>query len=452
MTTADAPSPEKAEATATTVDHYVDHLSSVSTTNAVTTTEDIYNDRGVLLAKKGINIDKSVSARLIKHRLTKPLEQQVQIRQTITRHSLLDAFNSLLNKYSDLREIYRGAKVEQDFDLFIQTSDIHQVLAQKLTVMQLQMASEFEKGLFSALLVYLIMRQFKADRGTLIAAFTAALVHDLGMLHIDPVVTQKSGALTPQEWRAIQSHTVIGSVVLNGIPGLDPRISRAVLEHHERCDGTGYPSGKSETHLERVGQTVAIADAMHAIRVNQFEKAGRNLRDMTAVLQMNIGLYQREVLDAVTLLLRTSGLQPTAVNPHNDLPTLINHLKPRWEALYKIAVFLDTMTELTEKIQFSGSTNSLMKILKRLQTVVTQSGLLQKELGGWMNQTALLTDEHALSALLEIDLMLNELAWQLRSAHKALQQELDRPEMVKLPQTAILRRMADEMREALTLH
>lgn len=439
----------EANKSATDVDHYVEHLSAVSTQNEVTTTEDIYNERGVLLVKKGSRVDQNASTRLIKHRLTRPLEQQVQIRNTINRNTLFDSFQELFGKYPDLRQVHLSAKAEQDFDLFVHTWDMPPVLAQKLTVMQTQMNSEFEKGLFTAVLCYLIMRTLNADRGTTQAAFIAALVHDIGLLHIDPAVTQKRGTLTPEEWRSIQGHTVVGKVVLDAVPGLDPRVAHAVLEHHERCDGTGYPLGKTDAELERIGQAVGIADAIHAIRVNQFQKVGRNLRDTTAFLQMNSGVYLKDVFGAFVALLRASNLNSTNINPYGDLQSLVANVRPQWQALHKVAAYLDTLVAVTETVQLGGKNKKLLKLFVRLQTVLTQSGLLQAELGGWLDTVAKLPDDRTLAELAETDLMLNELAWQLRSVHMAMQQVLDDAAISALPQAAALRHMAEEMSQAI---
>lgn len=446
----DSSSPKNADKTANDVDHYVEHLSAVSSQNEVTTTDDIYNERGVLLAKKGATLDRKLSTRLIQHRLTKPLEQQVQVRNTLNRGALLDAFQAILEKYPDLRQIHRSAKATQDFDLFVQTWDMQPVIAQKLTVLQTQMSAEFDKSLFTALLAYLLLRNIHADRGAMLAAFSAALVHDIGMLHIDPTIVQKTRALTPEEWRAIQSHTVVGKIVIEALPGMDPRVSRAVLEHHERCDGTGYPFGKTDAQLDNIGQTVAIADSVYAIRAGQFQQLGRNLRDITPFLQINGGLYLSSVADSLTQLLRNSQLEPTLVNPHGDLQKLIRNLRPQWQALHKVAAYLDTLVELAEKVQFGSSNTKLVKLFVRLQMVMTRSGLLQRELGTWLEQLAKSPDQNSLRELVEIDLMLNEFAWQLRSVHLALQQVLNDPTVSTLPQAETIRQMAEEMNQAIT--
>lgn len=445
----DSSAPKNAGKTATDVDHYVEHLSAVSSHNEVTTTDDIYNERGVLLAKKGATLDRKLSARLIQHRLTKPLEQQVQVRNTLNRLGLLDAFQAVLEKYPDLRQIHRSAKATQDFDLFVQTWEMPPVIAQKLTVLQSQMGAEFDKSLFSAILAYLMLRNIHAERSVILAAFAAALVHDIGMLHIDPAIVQKTSKLTPDEWRAIQGHTVVGKVVLEAVPGLDPRVSRAVLEHHERCDGTGYPFGKTDAQLDEISQTVAIADSVYAIRAGQFQQLGRNLRDITPFLQINTGLYLPSITDSLTQLLRNSQLQPTVVNPHGDLSRLIHSLQAPWQALHKVAAYLDTLVTLAEKVQFGSSNAKLVKLFVRLQTVLTRSGLLQGELGTWLDQQAKSPDPGSLPELVEMDLMLNEFVWQLRSVHKGLQQVLNDPALSALPQAETLRRMAEDMNQAI---
>jgi len=448
MESTPAPTPDP-NISANNVDHYVSHLSSVSEKNEVTTTEDIFNDRGILLVKKGSLVNQNAAQRLIKHRLTKPLEAQVQIKSSLNRETLQETFHQMFAKLPDVKQAHINLNVQQDFDLLLHHWDFHPIISQKLTVLREQMVAEYEKGLFSAWLSFLIAREMGLDQGQVMAAFTSGLVHDIGLMHIDPAVVTKRGELNATEWRAIQSHTVIGKVVLDSLTTLDPRVSLAVLQHHERCDGLGYPAGKSESELERIGQIVGMADSVQAIRVNQFQKLGRNLRDLQAYLQMNADVHLREVYEALSAIIRKTQLPPTIINPYGDVRSLVAQIRPQWAALKKVAGFVDTLLSLVDAIDFSGKNKRLQRVFTRLQVLLTQSGLVHETLGDWLAQAAEKPDAETLKELVEIELMLNELGWQLKNVRLALQQLLDDPKIPDDAQILILRKMCEEMSTAL---
>jgi HD-GYP domain-containing protein (c-di-GMP phosphodiesterase class II) len=139
-------------------------------------------------------------------------------------------------------------------------------------------------------------------------AFIAGLFHDIGLLHIDPAVLFKKTELSADEWRAIQSHVVIGYLVFKGSDIANQEVARAILEHHECCDGTGYPKAKSAEQLLTLGQVLAQADSIQAVRINRFKDSGRSLRDALPILHMNSGTHFLSVYKTICLIILKSKL------------------------------------------------------------------------------------------------------------------------------------------------
>lgn len=421
-------------------DHYVTHLSEVNKHKDVVSTEDIFNERGVLLLRKGSALNNNAAEKIIKHKLTKPLEQQVTIKDALGRDGLKDKFDKFLIKYPDVKQIHRNLDFEYDFDLILSQWDFHPVLSQKLTVLDQQIPMEFEKGLFAAWLSALLAREMGLDKNAISAVFMAGLTHDTGMMHIDPAIIGKQDTLNAAEWRAIQSHTIIGKLVLENINGLDPRIPRAVMEHHERCDGVGYPAGRTDHQLDVLGQIVGMADSLQAIRIKQFEKLGRNLRDAQPYLHMNSHTYFYATYEAMCLILKKSGLTPTSNNLFNDIKGFSKHLYIQGQALQKVVVDLEILLELLNKLKMGNRGKILANIATHVTRMITSSGLVGEDLLRWLELLQQQPEENIVQELNEIELMFNELKWQLKNTRKAFdafhEKECDRPECLTLVKIA----------------
>lgn len=95
------------------------------------------------------------------------------------------------------------------------------------------------------------------------------LLHDIGKTRIPPDILNKEDALTDEEYAIIHKHPQFGYDILKN-QNLDPHILNAVLMHHERCDGSGYPNKLSGDQIDNYAIIIAIADvydAMTAARV-----------------------------------------------------------------------------------------------------------------------------------------------------------------------------------------
>lgn len=87
----------------------------------------------------------------------------------------------------------------------------------------------------------------------------AALFHDIGKTKIDKNILVKQN-LTPKEQKVLQLHPQIGYKLLKNDFGFSESICRAVLEHHENHDGSGYPYGISDNQISLYGQIINICN------------------------------------------------------------------------------------------------------------------------------------------------------------------------------------------------
>jgi HD-GYP domain-containing protein (c-di-GMP phosphodiesterase class II) len=91
----------------------------------------------------------------------------------------------------------------------------------------------------------------------------AGVLHDVGKIHMDPGILGKPGPLDPSERDLMERHPELGFAMTRN--RLDPKISEAILYHHERFDGTGYPFGLAGEAIPILSRIVLVADAFDAM-------------------------------------------------------------------------------------------------------------------------------------------------------------------------------------------
>jgi putative two-component system response regulator len=100
--------------------------------------------------------------------------------------------------------------------------------------------------------------------------FHASIMHDIGKVGIPDSILQKPGALSPEEWETMKSHTGNGARILSGSSSPHLKMAEKIARsHHERWDGTGYPSGLSGESIPMAARITNIADQYDALRTQR---------------------------------------------------------------------------------------------------------------------------------------------------------------------------------------
>ncbi len=89
-------------------------------------------------------------------------------------------------------------------------------------------------------------------------------LHDIGKVTLDRSILNKPGPLTPKEFAAVKQHSVKGYNILHASVDL-AHLADCVLYHHERWDGTGYPSGLRAENIPLFSRIVTVADTYEAL-------------------------------------------------------------------------------------------------------------------------------------------------------------------------------------------
>lgn len=93
----------------------------------------------------------------------------------------------------------------------------------------------------------------------------AGVLHDMGKSQVPQEILNKKGKLTVEEFEAMKRHSVIGYRLVIRVPELKAEVCNAVLLHHERMDGNGYPFGLVGDEIPLYAKIIAVADVYDAL-------------------------------------------------------------------------------------------------------------------------------------------------------------------------------------------
>jgi response regulator RpfG family c-di-GMP phosphodiesterase len=100
----------------------------------------------------------------------------------------------------------------------------------------------------------------------------AGLLHDLGKVRVSLKVLNKEGPLSKAESEHVRLHTSLGHELLSQNEAVPQAVSRAVLYHHERPDGKGYPEGLTQDGIPALARLIGILDAYDAMTSIRFHR------------------------------------------------------------------------------------------------------------------------------------------------------------------------------------
>jgi putative two-component system response regulator len=116
----------------------------------------------------------------------------------------------------------------------------------------------------------------------------SGLLHDVGKLGIPAAILGKHASLDEAEWSLVKTHPEVGLSILDHV-GRSTREALAVLYHHERMDGSGYPYGLAADAIPIEARIVAVADTYDALTSDRPYRKACSAWEARRVLQEEAG-------------------------------------------------------------------------------------------------------------------------------------------------------------------
>lgn len=169
-------------------------------------------------------------------------------------------------------------------------------------------------GLISAFLA----SKMKYSYGDWIQVGLAAVLSDSGMAKINQNILHKTTALREEEFNQIHTHPTLSYRLVEKIPTLGTNAKLAILQHHERLDGSGYPLGLRQEKLHTYSQIIAVSDMYHAMTSERaYRKKHSPFRVLEEIQKEQFGRYDHKVVQ-VFIKEMTNYSQGTNVRLSNN--------------------------------------------------------------------------------------------------------------------------------------
>ncbi|WP_425058819.1 putative cyclic di-GMP phosphodiesterase [Sporomusa carbonis] len=133
----------------------------------------------------------------------------------------------------------------------------------------------------------------------------AAILHDIGKLQISQEILNKPGSLSPEEFEIVKKHSEYGFYMLSHIDEFK-NIRSAILYHHEKFDGSGYPEGRKGQNIPLISRILTIADVFEAVTSDRPYRQAISPIEALKIIEEGKGTHFDPVLSDVFISLMQS--------------------------------------------------------------------------------------------------------------------------------------------------
>ena len=207
--------------------------------------------------------------------------------------------------------------------------------------------------------------------------YQAGILHDIGKIVTPDVVLLKPKKLNDLEYKLIQEHPQVGYRLLANIPMYE-ELADIVRDHHERCDGSGYPRGIKADEIDRLAKVMMIADCFDAMTTNRIYKGRKTPKEALEEIERLSGVqYDGDAVKATLQVLKDVVVDKNINQlPHTEIE------KERFAYFYK-----DNLTDLYNQsyLDVMLLQNSYEKKYKELHLVRLKNFSRFNKDSGWKN-------------------------------------------------------------------
>ena len=393
---------------------YVQHLMNMSQRFSITISDNVCNRQGAVLIPKGEHLDDNLVEKISHHQLEKPLENCVYLHDQLSAQQLMSFYNIIFSKHNNFSLFHKNSDLEEALMAGCEYYEQFPLIKQKMTVLKIQMPQRFKQSLFCAYFSLAIAQKMNDENINLAEVFLAGLIHNIGMLHMDTRVLTEKGDYNAQQWHTMHSHVSIAHEILQQVPSLPNDVATAVLEHHERFDGSGYPFATKGPNLGLMGQVVGMADTCLSLYKRDLSSHKLGFDALLPVLNLNKNLFNPLVFNAIESIINDIDWSVQRICANEDMPTLISGIMLDNECIRFDYAMIEKLIEcIRPHLFFNSEARMLNNMFNRLQCSLISSGILKNEHIEWMVISFGAQQNEDYLVIERLPITYNEIKWQI---------------------------------------
>jgi hypothetical protein len=378
--------------------HALATILEASETKSIIASRDIFDISGIKLWARDMPVSGALQRKLLDRQLRNPLESCLLAEDGVSVHTLVKAVQALVERDTPLALLLRphAARLVKEAALL----PLHSVAQLLLTAGQASRPDSFDHAVQAMALAGTLMLEHGGTIAELRLAMLCGLLHDLGEMSIDPRFGEADAdrTLDFQSYQQLVVHPHVGQLLITQLTNYPATLARAVAEHHERLDGSGYPHSLQRDAVSPLGRLLAVTEA--ALAALRGERA--HLARLSVALRVVPGEFDLGWLGRMTEAARSQPEQH-ALRETGEVQVRLARLDAALQAAQDSA---RALAAGAESARLKDALGLAQFLLGRLRTGWNASGL-------WSNEAV----SHRDAA--EVESVEDELFFRLRSIERA---------------------------------
>lgn len=402
--------------------HALATILEASLTRNIIASQDIFDLSGIKLWSRDQPVSAALQRKLLDRQLRNPLETCLMAEDGVSPQSLLEATWQLLESSGPLAAVLRphAQRLMQE----VAHVPLHSVVQLLLTAGQASRPESFEHAIQAMALAGALMIAHGGSVAEVRVAMLGGLVHDLGEMYIDPRHGEADAdrSLDFVSYQQLVVHPHVGQLLISQLTNYPASLARAVGEHHERLDGSGYPHARERDELSPLGRLLAVVEATLAVLRNP----GAGLARASVALRVVPGEFDLGWVSHIAAATRGDGQALVAFEP----ATLKARLARLDASLIEAQACAGALSTQAENTSLKGTLALVTHLLGRLRT-------------GWYASGLWSADGVSAQDVAELDAVEHELTFRLHAIERAA---LLRAGELPPEDAALLRQLCDSLR------
>jgi HD-GYP domain-containing protein (c-di-GMP phosphodiesterase class II) len=252
---------------------------------------DIFNDLGNIILSEGTEINERHLEYFISHKIEFVyVDDDFKNYEDLSAYKVTasDKYKSINTHYGQVLEEFKRFYFQiQHKDFIFELEDLEQELIPlidsllndndilgSLRLVSFRESYHFTHAVNVAMLGAMLGKWLNLGRDTIQMIAMAGLLHDIGKTQVPQDLLFKTTRLTLMEMEQVKMHSRLGYESLKSNTKIPREVLAAVLFHHERSDGSGYPSGLKEDQIPYLARIIGVVDVFDAITSDRIYKNG----------------------------------------------------------------------------------------------------------------------------------------------------------------------------------